>query len=71
MQESSELANYLPLSYKTSTEQEYINFLWDAFEMNYTRASSMMHGGKSEASYGLLVHTLGTGRYNRVFSSYH
>ena len=28
--------NYLPLSFKTPKEQEYIAFLWDAFETNYT-----------------------------------
>jgi hypothetical protein len=31
-----ELASYLPLSFKTPKEQEYIGFLWDAFETNYT-----------------------------------
>jgi len=36
MEESSEIANYLPLSFKTPKEQEYIGFLWDAFETNYT-----------------------------------
>jgi hypothetical protein len=36
MEEASELANFLPLSFKTQTEQEYIEFLWDAFETNYT-----------------------------------
>jgi hypothetical protein len=36
MEEASELASYLPLSFKTPKEQEYIEFLWDAFEMNYT-----------------------------------
>lgn len=36
MEESLELANYLPLSFKTLKEQEYIRFLWDAFETNYT-----------------------------------
>ena len=36
MEEASELANYLPLSFKTSKEQEYIEFLWDAFETNTT-----------------------------------
>ncbi len=36
MEEASELANYLPLSFKTPKEQEYIEFLWDAFETNYT-----------------------------------
>jgi len=36
MEEADELANYLPLSFKTATEQEYIQFLWDAFETNYT-----------------------------------
>ena len=36
MEEAAELANYLPLSFKTPTEQEYIEFLWDAFETNYT-----------------------------------
>ena len=36
MEDASELANYLPLSFKTPKEQEYIEFLWDAFETNYT-----------------------------------
>lgn len=36
MEEATELTNYLPLSFKTPTEQEYIEFLWDAFETNYT-----------------------------------
>jgi hypothetical protein len=36
MEEATELINYLPLSFKTPKEQEYIDFLWDAFDMNYT-----------------------------------
>ncbi len=36
MEEAAELGNYLPLSFKSPTEQEYIGFLWDAFETNYT-----------------------------------
>ncbi len=36
MEEAAYLANYLPLSFKTPKEQEYIDFLWDAFETNYT-----------------------------------
>jgi hypothetical protein len=36
MEEAAELANYLPLSFKTPKEQEYIEFLWEAFETNYT-----------------------------------
>ena len=32
----SNLAYYLPLSFKSPKEQEYIAFLWDAFETNYT-----------------------------------
>jgi hypothetical protein len=36
MEEAAQLANYLPLSFKTPKEQEYIEFLWDAFETNYT-----------------------------------
>jgi hypothetical protein len=36
MEEAAELVNYLPLSFKTRTEQEYIEFLWGAFETNYT-----------------------------------
>jgi hypothetical protein len=31
-----ELANYMPISYKSPKEQEYIEFLWDAFGSNYT-----------------------------------
>jgi hypothetical protein len=36
MEEASELTEYLPLSFKTPSEQEYIAFLWDAFETNYS-----------------------------------
>jgi hypothetical protein len=36
MDEATELGNYLPLSFKSPKEQEYIAFLWDAFETNYT-----------------------------------
>jgi hypothetical protein len=35
MEEATELGNYLPLSFKSPKEQEYIAFLWDAFETNY------------------------------------
>lgn len=36
MEEAAELGNYLPLSFKSPKEEEYIAFLWDAFETNYT-----------------------------------
>ena len=36
MEEAVELGSYLPVSFKTPSEQEYIAFLWDAFETNYT-----------------------------------
>ena len=36
MEEAAELGNYLPLSFKTPKEQEYIEFLWDTFETNYS-----------------------------------
>jgi len=36
MEEAIELGNYLPLSFKTKSEQDYIQFLWEAFETNYT-----------------------------------
>ena len=35
MEEAAEIGNYLPLSFKTRSEQDYIAFLWDAFETNY------------------------------------
>ena len=35
MEEAAELGNYLPLSFRTRSEQDYIAFLWDAFETNY------------------------------------
>lgn len=35
MDEAAELSNYLPLSFKSPNEQEYIEFLWDAFVTNY------------------------------------
>lgn len=36
MEEATELSGYLPYSFKSPKEQEYIAFLWDAFETNYT-----------------------------------
>ena len=36
MDEALELADYLPLSFKTQSEGEYVAFLWGAFESNYT-----------------------------------
>ena len=39
MEEAAELGNYLPLSFKTRSEQEYLAFLWDAFESNYTHGN--------------------------------
>ena len=36
MEEAAELGNYLPLSFRTQSEQDYIAFLWDVFETNYT-----------------------------------
>jgi hypothetical protein len=35
MEEALELVNYLPVSYKTRSEGDYIEFLWDAFQSNY------------------------------------
>lgn len=35
MEEAAEMGNYLPLSFKTRGEQDYIAFLWEAFETNY------------------------------------
>lgn len=34
MEKAAELANYLPLLYKTPNEQQYIESLWDAFKTN-------------------------------------
>ena len=36
MEEAAELGDYLPLSFNRPNEQEYVAFLWDAFETNYT-----------------------------------
>ena len=35
MDEALELANYLPVSYKSPKEEEYIKFLWEAFDTNH------------------------------------
>lgn len=35
MEEAAELGNYLPLSFKSPKEQEYIAVLGDAFETHY------------------------------------
>ena len=38
MDEALDLLDYLPFSFKTPSEQEYISFLWAAFEENYVSA---------------------------------
>jgi hypothetical protein len=35
MEEAAELGNYRPLSFKRPKEEEYIEFRWDTFEINY------------------------------------
>jgi hypothetical protein len=35
MEEAFELESFLPVSYKARSEQEYMTFLWDAFQSNY------------------------------------
>lgn len=36
MEDASDILRYLPLSFKTPKEEEYLRFLWDSFETNYT-----------------------------------
>jgi len=36
LEEAYEILNYLPIRFKNRTEQEYIEFLWDSFESNYS-----------------------------------
>lgn len=36
MDDALELEQYLPASFKSQKEQEYLPFLWDAFDTNYT-----------------------------------
>ena len=35
MEEALVLADYLPISFRAEAEEEYIKFLWDAFQTNY------------------------------------
>ena len=35
MEDAFALGNYLPLSFKTRSEEDYLRFLWEAFESNY------------------------------------
>ena len=35
MDEALDLADYLPVYFKTAIEEEYISFLWSALESNY------------------------------------
>ncbi len=38
MDEALDLADYLPVSFRSSEEQKYISFLWEAFDENYVSA---------------------------------
>jgi hypothetical protein len=35
MANANDILTYLPTSFKTRDEQDYINFLWDSYEVNY------------------------------------
>ena len=35
MEEAGQLHDYLPVSFKTSEESEYVTFLWTSFQTNY------------------------------------
>lgn len=52
MEEAADLGNYLPLSFKSPKEQEYIEFLWDAFEQNY------MHRKVGRGAFLFLTHSV-------------
>lgn len=39
MDEPVELSSYLPLSFYSTTEQDYFTFLWDAYETNYVNGN--------------------------------
>lgn len=36
IEEASQLEGFLPISYRTAKEEEYVRFLWEAFNDNYT-----------------------------------
>lgn len=36
-EDAFQILNYLPYLYKTTQEEEYINFLWETFEANYEK----------------------------------
>ena len=44
MEEAAELGNYLPLSFKSPKEQEYIEFRWDAFQTKTRRSAGEWAG---------------------------
>ena len=50
MEDAVELRSYLPFSFQSPTERDYITFLWDSFETNYTQ-------GKHQFAY-LAFHML-------------
>jgi len=35
IEDAQEIFKYLPLTYQSPSEQEYLNFLWEAFRVNY------------------------------------
>ncbi len=36
-EDAFQILDYLPCLYKTTQEEEYINFLWETFEANYEK----------------------------------
>ena len=37
IEDAQRIFDYLPQEYKTQIESEYIDFLWDAFSVNYEK----------------------------------
>jgi len=72
MEEAAELGNYLPLSFKTPKEQEYIEFLWDAFETNYTQwcIIESSHCEEGGPPFGEYIYPEDYGEFNKAMTKF-
>ena len=67
MEEAVELSDYLPLSFTSPKEQEYVAFLWAAFETNYTHYK-LFPAGTQHTARPLPLRTGSPYRYSRNLS---
>lgn len=69
IEDAQEIFEYLPISFRNTAEQEYIDFLWDAFKTNFSEKPSTSDG-ESAAEYKIPKYHFSFLAYHMLFMSF-